>query len=122
MALAVSFKKKPKYGNRKVVTKDGEVIDSKKEAKRLRELKLLERAGVITDLQTQVKFELIPPQIRSDGTAERACAYVADFVYHQDGQRIVEDVKSCITAERPDYIIKRKLMLFVHGVTIREHQ
>lgn len=105
-----------KYHNKKI-TRDGETFDSQKEYRRFCELRLLERAGRIADLQRQVKFELIPSQ-RIDGkVVERACVYVADFVYTEDGKEIVEDTKGVRTA---DYIIKRKLMLWVHGIRIRE--
>ena len=102
-----------KYGARKI--KDpatGYVFDSKKEFIRWCELRLLERAGKISDLKRQVKYELIPKQ---DG--ERACNYVADFVYCQDGETVVEDCKGFRTE---GYKIKRKLMLWVHGVKIKE--
>lgn len=105
-----------KYGNRKVIH-DGIEFDSVKEAHRYCELKLMQRAGVISDLQLQVPFELIPTQ-RIDGKlAEKAVNYVADFVYKQDGVQVVEDTKGMRTKE---YIIKRKLMLWVHGIRIRE--
>ena len=106
-----------KYGSIKTQTIDGMVFDSRKEATRYGELKLMERAGLIKDLQTQVKFELIPKQ---DG--ERACAYVADFVYIncETGLKVVEDVKSKATKKKESYIIKRKLMLYIHGIKIRE--
>ena len=105
-----------KYHNKKI-TRDGETFDSQKEYRRFCELRLLERAVRIADLQRQVKFELIPSQ-RIDGkVVERACVYVADFVYMEDGKEIVEDTKGVRTA---DYIIKRKLMLWVHGIQIRE--
>lgn len=97
---------------------DGIVFDSKKEAKRYQELKLFERAGVISDLQRQVKFELIPSQKIDGKVAERACSYVADFVYKdKEGNTIVEDTKGVKTK---DYIIKRKLMLWIHGIRIKE--
>lgn len=105
-----------KYGNRKV-ERDGIVFDSVKECQRYCELKLMQRAGVISDLQLQVPYELIPTQ-RIDGKlAEKALNYVADFVYKQNGQTVVEDTKGMRTK---DYIIKRKLMLWVHGIRIRE--
>lgn len=105
-----------KYGNRKV-ERDGIVFDSVKECQRYCELKLMQRAGVISDLQLQVPYELIPTQ-RIDGKlAEKALNYVADFVYKQNGQTVVEDTKGMRTR---DYIIKRKLMLYVHGIRIRE--
>ena len=105
-----------KYQNKKV-TADGMTFDSLKEYKRWRELSLLERAGKITQLQTQVKFELIPAQKIGGRVAERACNYIADFVYILDGKKVVEDTKGFKT---PDYIIKRKLMLWVHGIKIQE--
>lgn len=105
-----------KYHNRKV-TRDGETFDSVKEYRRFCELRLLEKAGAVTDLQRQVKFELIPAQ-RIDGkVAERACSYVADFVYVENGQQVVEDTKGMRTQE---YRLKRKLLLWVHGIRIRE--
>lgn len=105
-----------KYGAKKV-TVNGITFDSQKEYRRFRELSLLERAGKITDLQMQVKFELIPSQ-RIDGkVVERACQYVADFVYIENGKKVVEDTKGFKTK---DYIIKRKLMLWVHGIQVKE--
>lgn len=108
--------KKPKYGNRKV-TINGFTFDSKKEADRYRELLRLQNAGAITELQRQVKYQLIPSQKIAGKVVERACSYVADFVYVQGEETIVEDTKGVKT---PDYIIKRKLMLWVHGIRIRE--
>lgn len=106
----------PKYGNRKII-RDGIEFDSIKECQRYCELKLMQRAGLISDLQTQVSFELIPAQ-RIDGkVVERAVNYIADFVYHQNGQKVVEDTKGFRTK---DYILKRKLMLWIHGIRIRE--
>ena len=105
-----------KYGNRKVIH-DGIEFDSVKEAHRYCELKLMQRAGVISDLQLQVPFELIPTQ-RIDGKlAEKAVNYVADFVYQQNGAQVVEDTKGVRTKE---YIVKRKMMLWVHCIRIRE--
>lgn len=107
-----------KYGNRKV-ERDGVKFDSRKEARRWSELSLLENAGAIQNLQRQVRFELLPSQ-RIDGkVVERAVHYVADFVYEQDGERIVEDTKSPAT-RTPVYIVKRKLMLWMHGIRIKE--
>ena len=112
-------KKSSKYGNKKIEY-NGEVFDSKKEYKRWCELKLLERAGKISDLKRQVKYVLIPSQKGSDGKiVERECSYIADFVYFDREQKkaIVEDTKGMRTKE---YIIKRKLMLYVHGISITE--
>ena len=105
-----------KYGNKKIV-RDGMTFDSLKEYRRFCELSLLQRAGAITDLERQVKFELIPSQKINGKVAERACTYVADFVYKENGKKIVEDTKGFRTK---DYIIKRKLMLYVHGIRIKE--
>ena len=103
-------------------------FDSVKEYRRWCELRLLERAGQIHDLQRQVKFVLIPAQYGPDTIGkrggvkrgqllEREVSYVADFVYAQNGERIVEDSKGFRTA---DYILKRKMMLYFHGIRIKE--
>lgn len=105
-----------KYHSKKI-TRDGMTFDSVKEYRRFCDLSLLEKAGKIANLQRQVPFLLIPSQ-RIDGkVAERACNYIADFVYEKDGQQVVEDTKGFKTK---DYIIKRKLMLHVHGIRINE--
>jgi hypothetical protein len=108
-----------KYGNKKVIY-NGIKFDSKREVNRWAELEMLEKAGVISDLQRQVKFTLIPSQRGENGRViERECSYIADFVYRQYGQIIVEDTKSPATKTK-DYIIKRKLMLYIHGIKIKE--
>ena len=103
-----------KYGAKKI--KDpatGFVFDSKAEFIRWCELRILERAGKISDLKRQVKYELIPKQ-----KGERACTYLADFVYKDsDGNTVVEDTKGVKTDA---YRIKKKLMLWVHGIRIKE--
>lgn len=110
-------KKPTKYGNKKTVV-DGIEFASKWEAERYVTLRTMELAGIISDLRLQVPFELIPAQKRRDGTTERACSYVADFVYRdRAGAEIVEDTKGVETKE---FRIKRKLMLYVHGIEIRE--
>ena len=100
---------------------DGKTFDSHKEARRYQELRFLLRAGVIKDLQMQTPFELIPAQRDQFGNLlERAVTYRADFTYtDENGRYIVEDVKSEATRTR-EYIIKRKLMLKVHGIRIKE--
>lgn len=103
---------KNKYGAKKVTAPDGQKFDSQKEYHRYCVLKLLQRAGKISDLQRQVKFELIPKQ---DG--ESAVSYVADFTYYQNGEFIVEDVKGYKTDV---YRLKKKLLLWVHGIRIKE--
>ena len=103
---------KNKYGARKLTAPDGQVFDSVKEYHRWGCLRLLERAGKITDLKRQVKFELIPKQ-----EGERACYYIADFTYMENGELVVEDCKGFKTDV---YKIKKKLMLMEHGIRIRE--
>ena len=106
-----------KYHSKKIKTMDG-VFDSAKEVRRYAELKVLQRAGQIKDLRRQVRYELIPAQRREDGKViEQACAYIADFVYIENGNTVVEDTKGYRT---PEYIIKRKLMLYRHGIRIKE--
>jgi hypothetical protein len=94
---------------------------SKKEAQRAAELQLLERAGAISELKEQQKWLLLPAQRDANGELlERECSYYADFTYRDaNGELVVEDVKSEPT-KTPEYRIKRKLMLWVHGVRIRE--
>ena len=112
-------------------TYDGIQFDSRKEMRRYQELLLLQRAGAILNLRRQVKYILIPAQYETyerygkngnklkDGQRciEKECAYVADFVYEENGKEIVEDTKGIKTK---DYIIKRKLMLFIHGIRVKE--
>ncbi len=121
-----------KYGSRKQ-TVSGITFDSRKEARRFQELRLLEQAGQISDLRLQVKYQLIPPQRapsfevyksgpnkgrRKPGKLlEKECSYIADFVYVQDGETVVEDAKGYRTDV---YIIKRKLMLKRYGIQIQE--
>jgi hypothetical protein len=121
---------KNKYYAKKTMF-NGIEFDSRKEARRYSELLLLQRAGAIRDLELQKKFVLIPAQYETyerygkkgqrlqDGQrlVEKECAYLADFVYKEDGKTIVEDTKGIKTK---DYIIKRKLMLYVHGIKIKE--
>lgn len=80
---------------------------SKAERNRNQELLLMQKAGVITGLDRQVKFTLVPAQYENGKCVERAVNYYADFTYWKDGKFIIEDVKGVRT---PEYIIKRKLM------------
>ena len=110
-----------KYRNKKVLV-DGVAFDSKKEAKRYRELKLMEDAGMISRLERQVKFDLLPNQKDPDGKViERKVQYIADFVYEKNGKIIVEDVKGYRDggAYRV-FVIKRKLMLYRFGLHVIE--
>lgn len=142
------MRSRSKYHSRKVVV-DGMTFDSRKEYMRWCELSLLAKAGKITNLQRQVKFILFPAQYEPDTIGkrggvkrgkliERECCYVADFVYEVpitmekmcfvNGksesitvncgfETIVEDTKGFKTK---DYIIKRKAMLHIHGIRIKE--
>jgi len=110
-------KRGQKYGNTKV-TDGGNKFDSKAEHKRWQYLALLERAGEIRELRMQVPFVLIPAQVAPDGKKVRPTVYVADLVYRdKDGELVVEDPKGMST---PEWRIKRKLMLQVHGIWVRE--
>lgn len=97
-----------KYGN-KPVEIDGIRFDSTRESKRWQELKLLEKAGVISDLKRQVTFRL-------DVNGQHICRYIADMVYQENGLLIVEDVKGVQTDV---FKIKAKLMKAVHGIDVR---
>ena len=116
-----------KYHNKKT-TVDGITFDSLKEAKRWKELLLMLKSGAIQDLQRQVRFVLIPSQREPDTIGkkggvhkgkllERECVYIADFVYKENGKTVVEDTKGMRTTE---YVIKRKLMLYIHNIRIKE--
>lgn len=94
----------------------GHWFDSKKEAARYQELLLLEKAGEITELELQPRFDLLA--WRADG-APKVGVYVADFRYREavDGRNIVEDVKGVRTAE---YKFKKRFMKAQYGITISE--
>lgn len=129
--MTVNSRSKVKYGNRKI-TRDGLTFDSIKEYRRWCELSLLERAGEITGLERQVKYVIIPAQYAPDTVTargkikrgkllERECAYVADFRYQMDGETVVEDVKGYKDGQAYAlFVIKRKLMLSVHGIMVKE--
>ena len=118
---------KNKYKNKKVHTPDGD-FDSMREFKRWNVLKKAEESGDIQELRRQVPFELIPhqeletPRTRKGKShtvqkTELAVKYFADFTYKVDGKLVVEDTKGVRT---PEYVIKRKLMKWVHGIEIVE--
>ena len=117
----MNFKNKRNKYNARKTDVDGHTFDSKAEARRYEELKLLERAGEITGLELQPKFLLIPSYTNARGRKARAAHYIADFSYTDtDGKRIVEDVKGQPTEL---YRFKKKLTEFLYkeqGVTITE--
>ena len=119
-----------KYSNIKSTTADGKTFDSRREARRYMQLKILEMAGEIENLRLQVPFELIPAQYEPDTIGkrggvkkgkliERAVVYYADFVYtdKRTGETVVEDAKGMRTDV---YKIKKKLMLHFHNIKITE--
>lgn len=125
-----------KYHSKKTVI-DGITFDSKKEAERYSELKLLERCGAISNLELQKVYELIPAQYElyerygkngnrlKDGKKciEKSCVYKADFVYidNETGQQVVEDVKGYKGGQAYSlFSIKRKLMLERYGIKVKE--
>lgn len=103
------MKARAKYLNKKTVV-DGIKFDSKREATRYSVLKIMQAAGIISDLRLQV-----PYVINVNGL--KICKYVADFVYIDKGREVVEDVKGMKT---PTYNLKKKLMKAVHGIEIQE--
>lgn len=93
-----------KYNNKKVQV-DMRVFDSVLEAKRYRQLVLLERAKAIKNLQLQVPF-LLQESFRKNGKTYRKIEYIADFVYEKNCKTVVEDTKGVKTDV---FEIKRKL-------------
>ena len=113
---------------------DGYVFDSKKEKARYMELKAAIEAGVITDLQRQVRYELEPPVVeeyeeqlktkvvRKTRTVQRGIYYTCDFQYVKDGKLVVEDVKSSPAQAKLDkaYQIRKKLLFARYGIKVYE--
>ena len=126
-----NFRLTNKYHNHQIGSGKNR-FDSKKEYRRWRELLLLQEEGVISDLQRQVKFVLIPAQREKETVTprgrqipgkviERECFYLADFVYQMDGETVVEDVKGFRGGGAYEvFKIKRKLMLHLYGILVKE--
>lgn len=110
--IAIGQKRAPKKGKYRAEKQivDGITFDSKREAARYGVLVMEQRAGRITNLRLQVPFSLSVNQIH-------VCVYKADFTYKRNGERVVEDAKGVRTEV---YILKRKLMLAVHGIEVQE--
>ena len=123
-----------KYGNKKTIM-DGFCFDSKAEARRYQQLKLLEKVGDIFDLELQPKYTLVPKYTTRCGKVRRAITYTADFrykvllsrvkhAYKKDTEvsfTVVEDVKSPATAKNTTYIMKRNLFQYQNpNVDFRE--
>jgi len=98
-----------KYGAKRTIV-DGIVFDSKREAARYVALRTLLRAGKISGLQLQPKYDLTVNGVKLG-------KYIADFMYVENGSVIVEDSKGFKT---PVYRLKKKLLKALYGVEIRE--
>ena len=124
-------RKRNKYGSHEVV-RDGRKFQSTLEGDRWMFLQKKQKEGLISDLEMQKTFILIPTQYKEvrkqlktkvkivKRVAERDCRYIADFVYKKGDQVIVEDTKSDATVKKESYIIKRKILLYLHGIAIRQ--
>ena len=141
MARGWKRKNKTKLNNQSILI-DGIEFDSQKEWKRYCDLKLLQKAGVISNLECQKRYELIPAQYETVETGEcykvgakkgqpktkqvcveQSVVYIADFVYQKNGQTVVEDVKGFrdpSSATYAKFVLKRKMMLWIHGIKVTE--
>ena len=121
---------RPKYGNHKIKNAYG-TYDSQLEWSRFLFLSNREKEGEITNLRRQVEYLLIPAQYGTEikhlktkdkevrVLLERSCSYVADFVYERNGKTIVEDCKGAKGIITEAAKIKKKLLLWVHGIELR---
>ncbi len=113
--LKTEQRAKQKYGNQKIEI-DGILFDSKAEARYWSYLKIRVKAGVISNLQRQVIYELAPSVVIG-GRKRPPLRYIADFVWDEEGRSVIADVKGVA----PDsYRIKRHLMKAIHGIDILE--
>ena len=122
--------KRPKYGNSKVEYQ-GMSFDSKREMQRYIVLKEAEESGLISDLRTQVVFELVPSITEEyvkhlktkdkieTRVAQRAILYKADFVYQKDGKEVIEDVKVAKGLIPKEFTLKEKLFFWRFGKKIK---
>ena len=111
--MTVFYRKKHKYNAEKIII-DNIEFDSKKEANRYLELKLLLRAGEIKNLILQPKY-LLQEKFEYQNKKYRPVYYIADFEYIQNGKKVVEDVKGMKTQV---YLLKRKIFLYQYGKDI----
>lgn len=126
------MQKRNKYGNRSFTDQGGIRWDSEKEFYRYVMLRHAEGEGRIQGLQRQVVFTLLPAiteeqtvQLKTKTktvtkTVQHPVTYRADFVYIKDGQQVVEDVKGSPRMLTPEYLLKKKMMRALLGITIRE--
>lgn len=107
--------RKPRKYRNKPTAIDGHKFDSRKEAKRYSELKLMKLAGDIWDLQVHPRFKL---EVNGVWVGQ----YTADFAYRERQQfkQVVEDCKSDVTKRIRDWPIRKRLMLAIHGIEVRE--
>lgn len=127
------LRKRPKYGNKKVVI-NGITFDSKKEGERWLFLKAAEERGDIQNLKRQVKYELLPAikeeydeqlktkTVKRYRTTQLAVKYTADFTYNKGGELVVEDVKSSPAMTKNDkaFQLRKKLLYYFYHIKIRE--
>lgn len=112
-----SLIKKSKYGNKKTAG-----YDSKKESERASQLKWMQECGQISELKEQVKYLLVPAHYENGKCIERACNYIADFTYwrHYENGAVEFIVEDCKGMRTDVYKIKRKLMLSIYKIKIKE--
>lgn len=133
MAFKKGFKReKGKKYNNKTFEAEGYKWDSKKEYQRWLVLKEAEAQGLITDLQRQVKFVLIPAVTEDyvvhlktkdkikTRTLQLAIYYTCDFTYYKDGEYIVSDVKASPKMLPKEYVLKKKILFALKGILIKE--
>lgn len=120
-----------KYGNKKITIPNGEVFDSKREYQRWLVLKDAENKGIISDLERQPTFELIPKITEKyikhlktkdkecERTVQLPCTYTADFRYNKDGVVVVEDVKISPRMLPPEYILREKMFRHKYGFPVK---
>lgn len=127
----VVVKKRQKYGNKKVEY-NGIKFDSKKEMQRYIVLKKAEDDGIISNLQLQIKYELIPSVKETyiehlktkdkvkQKTLQLPITYTCDFFYVKDGVDVIEDVKASPKMLPKEFVLKEKLMFWKFGIRIKK--
>lgn len=118
----IKFKKTPKYFNKKIKNEFG-TFDSEKEYKVFLELRNREKFGEIKNLQHTVTFDLLPT-IKTGKKTYRKIVYKADFVYEENGEKVVVDVKAFSKKKNKfittkDFQLKKHMMLHFHGIEIQ---
>lgn len=132
MAFGNNFRQKGRKYNNTKVEYDGIKFDSKKEMQRYVLLKEAEKDGLISNLQLQVKFELIPAvkeeyvehlktkdKIKTR-TLQLPITYTCDFMYDKGDETIIEDIKASPKMLPKEYTLKKKMMFALKGIQIKE--